>query len=370
MRGSVCALLALCLLAAPSARAETRVYTFPYDEPPQELTNTAYVVPPQASAAALTFAGDCTLGVEYAQRGAARSLPRVVAREGAAYPLREISPFFAQDDLTVVNLEGVLSDRSVSPADKTYRFLGPTALTEVLTLGGVECVGLANNHAMDYYRYGKDDTIAALNAAGIAYYDDETVTVLVKDGVRIGLTGTVFGPSEAQLAQVARQGEALRALGCAYWIHTIHMGTEYAKTLHSSQIKMTSALSALGVDLVVGAHPHIVQGAALSGDTPVVYSLGNFCFGGNFNPPDHDACLLRVELTFADGQLTGRALRLYPISVSGHDAYNDYQPRRLSGNDAERVLDKMRAMSDVQIGPYDELGGALIALPDTPRSDQ
>ena len=363
MRNAACALLALGLLLALPARADTRLYTFPYDEPPQALLDGAYVVPPAQSAVTLTFAGDCTLGTEVADRKLHAGFTRTVQREGADYPFRELRTFFAQDDATVANLEGVLSDRSLTPAIKSYRFIGPTAFTEVLTAGSIECAGLANNHALDFHRMGREDTMAALDAAGIAYFDGDTVAVLEKDGVRVGFTGTVFGPGDAQLEQTARQGEALRALGCAYWIHTIHMGREYGKAYHSSQLRMTERLAALGVDLVVGCHPHIVQGVSRVGDMPVVYSLGNCCFGGNLNPPDHDACLLRVELAFAHGEPIGRSLRLYPISVSGSDARNDYQPHLLSGEDAERVLDKMRRMSDVEIGPYTEETGALVALP-------
>ena len=356
-------LLALCLLASLPARADTRLYTFPYDEPPAELLETGFLIPPEEVTVSLTFAGDCTLGTEHAARGASGGFTQTVLREGMEYPFRELRAFFAEDDATIVNLEGVLSDRDLRPAIKKYRFIGPTAFVGVLTEGNIECVGMANNHALDFGSAGRDDTRAALGQAGIACFDDSYVAVLVKDGVRVGFTGTVFGPGDKQWARTARQSEVLRALGCAAWVHTVHMGTEYGKAYHASQPRMAEWLAAQGVNLVVGCHPHIVQGVTAVGDMPVAYSLGNCCFGGNANPPDHDACLLRAVLTFTDSALADTALRLYPISVSGSAERNDYQPRRLSGEDAERVLEKMRAMSDLEIGAYTAEGGASVALP-------
>ena len=120
---------------------------------------------------------------------------------------------------------------------------------------------------------------------------------------------------------------------------------------------------ASGAGLVIGHHPHIVQGYEILEGKPVVYSLGNCVFGGNTNPRDHDALAVQAELSFEDGELTGLTLYFYPISVSGEESFNDYSPVLLSGEDAERVLRKMEQSTGNYPGPYTDGRGASITVP-------
>ena len=113
----------------------------------------------------ITFLGDCTLGGESPSRYRTIDFAARIAENGMAFPFRELVRLTADDDLTVANLEGVLSDRKLSKVKKKYNFIGPSAYTEVLTLGSVECVTLANNHSHDYGDPGYRDTKAALEAA-------------------------------------------------------------------------------------------------------------------------------------------------------------------------------------------------------------
>jgi poly-gamma-glutamate synthesis protein (capsule biosynthesis protein) len=187
---------------------------------------------------------------------------------------------------------------------------------------------------------------------------DESVTVLVKDGVRVGFTASGLRFDEdAYLAQVA----ALESVGCAAIVHVMHTGGEYADTLTAAQRSTARFVAEHGASLVVGHHPHVVQGVGVWGRPPVVYSLGNCVFGGNTDPSDYDACLLSATLSFADGALTGESLALWPISVSGSARSNDYQPRLLTGADAERVIAKMQETSTITLAPFEEAVGAAQA---------
>jgi poly-gamma-glutamate synthesis protein (capsule biosynthesis protein) len=97
----------------------------------------------------------------------------------------------------------------------------------------------------------------------------------------------------------------------------------------------------------------------------VVYSLGNCVFGGNSNPRDHDALLVRAELAFREGVLEGITLRLYPLSVSGEANRNNYSPVPLHGADAERVLRKMKESTGADPGPFSDEEGAVITATKT-----
>jgi len=352
MKRALAALAAL-LLFTGAAAAETRIYTFACDDPPAELLQTAMAVTEGETEVRLTFGGDCTLGGD---GSGARRFAKAIRANGPEYPFANLLTLFANDDLTLVNLEGVLSDRNLPRADKEFTFKGKPSYAAILTLGSVECVSLANNHALDYGAAGKRDTVTALETENVAYCDDTAVTVLEKDGVRVGFTASGLRfDRDAYLRQV----EALAAVGCTAIVHVMHMGVEYADALSAAQVSTARFLAEHGAALVVGHHPHVVQGLAVYGNTTVAYSLGNCVFGGNDDPRDYDACLLSATLRFTDGTLESQQVSLWPISVSGSAKSNDYQPVLLSGGDARRVLAKMQETSDFTLSPFTDGQGAL-----------
>ena len=336
--------------------AAATVYTFPYDEPPKALTDTVMAVVEGETDVRLTFGGDCTLGGEAS--GSAKRFARFIAAEGYAYPFANLRPLFAADDLTLVNLEGVLSERDLPRVRKQYNFKGATGYTAILTEGSVECVSLANNHALDYGAAGKRDTVAALTAAGLAFVDDTYVTVLEKDGVRVGFTGSGL---QLNRDRFLAQAKALRDLGCGALVHVMHTGVEYADAPTAGQIATARFLSENGVALVVGHHPHVAQGLATFGRTLVAYSLGNCVFGGNTDPRDYDAYVLGATLRFTDGIAERLDATAWPIRVSGAKRNNDYQPMLLTGKEAERVFRKILASSGANAAPITMGDGALQA---------
>lgn len=332
-------LLAVALILTASARADGEWRTVSADSEPEKQ---GYLVQEYTGTVTITFLGDCTLGGEERTRNSYRGFFRTIERNGYAWPFRNLIALTASDDLTVANLEGVLSDRDPEKVDKTYNFKGPTAYTEILKEGSVECVTLANNHSHDYGNDGYRDTVRALEAAGIAWFGAENMAIWRnEDGLAIGFLGVSGSLSGSRFKAYQKQMETLRALGCAAVITVMHTGTEYEYEPDGYQRQVVSRALSCGTDLIIGHHPHVVQGYEIRDGVPVVYSLGNCVFGGNTNPRDHDALAVQADLSFEDGELTDVALRFYPISVSGEKTYNDYSPVLLSGTDAERVLQKM-----------------------------
>ncbi len=346
--------LALSWLCLANAMSECWIYTFAYDQPPAELAVTAMAVQEGEAELRLTFAGDCTLGGEGAGE---RRFATVLADEGLAYPFLRLAALFQADDLTMVNLEGPLTDRAIPAGRKAFHFRGKPEYAGILSLGGVEAVGLANNHTLDYGNIGLQDTQTALAEQKIGWCGANDVLVLDRDGLRIGVTASGFSLDRALWC---KQVETLRALGCVVIVHWMHMGEEYAQTLTAGQRETARYLAENGATLVVGSHPHVAQGLERIGNTLVAYSLGNCVFGGNTDPPDYTACVLAVTLRFTDGAPESLQATLWPIRISGSEARNDFQPVLLQSEAAQQVLEHMQATSGFALAPFRDGSGAVL----------
>ena len=350
------------LLGSGSARASGTWLTFDADGVPEER---AWMVQEYTGTVRITFLGDCTLGGEEKARTLYRGFVRTIERNGCAWPFRNLAALTASDDLTVANLEGVLSDRTdLRKVEKTYNFIGSAAYTEILREGSVECVTLANNHSRDYGPDGYWDTVRALKDAGVAYFNTDSMAVWRNDeGLMIGFLGASVHMSGSRYQEHQRQAKLLRELGCAAVITVMHAGREYESEPGDYQRQIARRTVASGVNLVIGHHPHIVQGYEILNGTPVVYSLGNCVFGGNTNPRDHDALAVRADLSFEDGELSGMKLHFWPIAVSGEANFNDYSPVLLTGDDAERVLRKMEKSTGIYPDGFTAEQGAQVVVP-------
>ena len=127
----------------------------------------------------------------------------------------------------------------------------------------MELAGLSNNHTLDYGAEGYADTQAALADAGVAYFDADHVAVWAHDGVMIGFTGSAFSLSTGAQKNLRAQMDALREVGCQLIVHSMHAGTEYEREPTSQQKTVAAHAVDMGADLVVGHHPHVVQGYEL-----------------------------------------------------------------------------------------------------------
>ncbi len=351
----------LLLLPFSFAFASGSWIMFPDDRPPEDI---GFLVQEYTGTVNITFLGDCTLGGEEKTRTGAAGFVRRIAKEGNAWPFRNLLRLTAADDLTVANLEGVLSDRPLKKVRKKYNFIGSAAYADILREGSVECVTLANNHAHDYDTAGYQDTKAALDAAGIAYFGSDCLALWRnEEGLMIGFVGVSGSVSGNRAAVYRDRVQTLRDLGCAAVVTVMHAGTEYDPIPDAYQHQIVNQAVKAGCDLVVGHHPHIVQGFSVESGVPVAWSLGNCVFGGNTRPRDFDALALRAYLRFEEGILQEIDLRFFPLSISGDERVNDYSPVFLSGEDAARVLKKMEESTGFSIGAFDENDGARVSLP-------
>ena len=324
-------------------------------------TDSYFLISEYTGEVRITFLGDCTLGGPENRKNSALGFARRVAENGPDFPFRELRRLTGEDDLTVANLEGVLSDRALEKVPKEYNFIGPSAYTEILASGGIDCVTLANNHSHDYGPAGYADTKAALEGAGIAWFGTDAPAVWQnEEGLKIGFLGVSWSLTGNRYRQYAAQARMLRDIGCAAVITVMHAGTEYEYAAPDSyQRQIVRRAAACGSCLIIGHHPHVVQGVETVDGVPAVYSLGNCVFGGTTRAKDSDALLAQAVLTFREGELTDLALHFHPISITGDSRYNNYSPRFLTGDGAERVLEKMRKSTGTDPGAWDEREGAV-----------
>jgi len=297
---------------------------------------------PAAEPVTLTIsaAGDCTLGGDASLRSYA-AFARAYKNNGPDYFLKNVRDIFASDDLTIVNLEGPLTDEKRF-REKEFAFKGDPEYVKILTEGSVEAANLANNHAKDYYGAGLMDTASALKAAGVARFGWGNTEILTIKGVKVGLCG--FGVWYVSVKEMQKQIEELKGQ-CDLVVASIHGGEEGEGRALKVQRSYDRAAVRAGASLVLGHHPHVVGGIEKYQGATIVYSLGNFCFGGNLNPDDKDTFIFQQTFIIgADGPAASSEL-VIPCSISGSKSKNDYQPVPLTDDGAQRVLNRIEKLS-------------------------
>jgi len=326
----------------------------------------------------VSFAGDTTLGWDE-RRSPGNSFPEVFAQAERAgecpyeYFFANVRHIFEQDDIAFVNLEGPLTNRR-EHRDRTFIFRGPPEYAKILSKGGVTLAGLVNNHTLDFFQAGLLDTMQALEDEGIGFFADDFPYMEYINGVTIGFLG-YNGWNLSNMNRISRDIPALKERGADIVVVSFHWGTEYAYYPTQTQQTLGRHAIASGADLVIGHHPHVIQGIEVYRDRFIVYSLGNFCFGGNRNPPDHDTFIYR-HVFFFEQLETGEIVRredldqayIIPCSISSVRGRNNFQPTPLTGGDAMRLFSRMAEYSrDLGTqGPldiFDKLSGLILPIP-------
>ena len=295
----------------------------------------------------LSVVGDCTLGTDETF-DYDTSLNAYYENYGADYFLQNVKDIFSTDDLTIANFEGTLTD-SDEREDKTFAFKAPASYASILTGGSVEAVNTANNHSHDYGDQSFDDTLAALDDAGIVHFGyDETAVMNVK-GIKVGLVGIYELYDHLEREQQLKDNIAkVKADGAQLIVVIFHWGNETETVPDSNQTTLGRIAIDEGADLVCGHHPHVLQGIETYKGRNIVYSLGNFCFGGNSSPSDMDTMIYQQTFTIdADGVKKDNVTNIIPCSISSaaYDGYNNYQPTPAEGDEATRILGKINERS-------------------------
>ncbi len=311
------------------------------------------ITPPSIEASfTISAVGDCTLGYDK-NYGYGNSFMEKYDNTYPAYFFEKVKSIFENDDLTIANLEGPLTD-STAAATKQFAFRGDPSFSQILTEGSVEAVNLANNHTYDYGQEGVDDTKATLETANITAFGYDNVQVVTINDVQVGLVGVYeLSKGIGCKEDLIKNQKVAEDAGAEVIITSFHWGDESKPMPTDVQVELAHAAIDNGADLVIGHHPHVLQGIELYKDRYILYSLGNFSFGGNKNPSDKDTIIYQQTFTVKDGELLPNdSINIIPCSISSTSSHNNFQPMPLTGDEKTRVANKLQERSMTDILPY------------------
>lgn len=293
----------------------------------------------------ISVVGDCTLGTDETF-DYDTSLNAYYDSNGKDYFFQNVKSIFEADDLTIANFEGTLTD-SDTREDKTFAFKAPAEYAQILTSGSIEAVNTANNHSHDYGDQSYTDTLAALDNTGITHFGYDDTAVMDIKGVKVGLVGIYELNDHLGREQQLKDNIAkVKADGAELVIVIFHWGNETETVPDTNQMTLGRLAIDEGAELVCGHHPHVLQGIETYKGKNIVYSLGNFCFGGNSSPSDMDTMIFQQTFTItSDGVQADNVTNIIPCSISSADGYNNYQPTPATGDEATRIKAKIEERS-------------------------
>jgi poly-gamma-glutamate capsule biosynthesis protein CapA/YwtB (metallophosphatase superfamily) len=319
--------------------------------------------------ARLLFSGDVTLGFhheEYVDGLLDAGVPRQEALRWGVQPVAQVT---RAADVFIINLECPFTLRG-EKLPKNFNFRARPELVEALVHAGVDVASLANNHAMDWGVVGLEDTQATLQAAGIRHFGagatlararapllvevkGQTVALLgyfflgTRNIEPPGVIATATSPGVAghfsdvaELKAMLREDIQSARRRADHVIPFFHWGREGKREPEDYQVEVAHAAVEAGASAVIGSHPHLLQGVELYRGAPIAYSLGNFVFGGNWDPRDKRTAL--AELTLLPGKPA--LLRMLP-GVSDRYPASPVRAELTTGDEAEATLAHLRALS-------------------------
>lgn len=309
----------------------------------------------------LSFVGSCTLGMDE-NDGYDGSFGEYYDNYGAGYFFQNVKSIFEGDDLTVASLESTLT-LSDTRQDRDRALRADPSYADILTQGGIDATDVANDHIYDYGNEGYVDTLANLDNAGIGRFGFDNVlttqvsgtplpnaaiqsSMVEQDGISIGLVG-VWQDSEQDYESMALDSvNELQEQKAQIIVVMIHWSSEDPSIPDDGQISLAHSLINAGADLIIGIQPQAMQGIECYQGKYIVYSLGSF-LSGDTAPESMDTMIFQQTFTVANGEAQSDApFEIIPCSISTDATTNTYCPTPASGDDADRILDEIYALSD------------------------
>ncbi|MBQ9958652.1 MAG: CapA family protein [Clostridia bacterium] len=250
-----------------------------------------------ANSMKLTFLGDCLVSTY--KGGESKGTFNWYAKNyPATYFFEKVYDTLSADDYTIANCETVLTDRTLTPRDKgtgsrVFWFYGPSANAKIFTAGSVEVTGVVNNHMKDYGQAGYEDTLAALKKENLIIGDYNKPVYLEKNGIKAAIMFVNLW-SLGDANKIIADMKKLDA-DTDYKIIYFHGGVEGTNYPEQWKVNACRKLIDSGANFVIGMHPHVLQPIEEYHGGVIVYSLGNFLFGGN-TAPVKNTIIYQIEL--------------------------------------------------------------------------
>ena len=289
---------------------------------------------PEQSNVRLVFVGDIMLDRNVKERTRASKDP--------SYAFRELPVgWFDSFDYAVANLEGALTDKRRSP-EKSIDFQFDPSVVPVLKEQGIDAFSQANNHALDQGTLGYLDSTRRLREADFLVFghqvQDDAISLATTtvQGRRLAFLG--FNTTDNPLDRAAASTTiALAKQQADTVIVMMHWGTEYRDRPDASSIELAHWLIDQGVDIVIGGHPHWVQGISSYKDKPIVWSLGNFIFDQDWSAQTRQGLAVEIGI--------GQGITIKPIPLQ----INMSQPHIVEGEERTKRLEALVKISDQEL---------------------
>jgi poly-gamma-glutamate capsule biosynthesis protein CapA/YwtB (metallophosphatase superfamily) len=225
-----------------------------------------------------------------------------IDRNGVEFPWEYVKEYFKNDNLTIGNLETSITIAGTKWPDKQYNFRSDPKNLKAMKEAGIEVVSLANNHSLDYGYDGFLDTLnhldkAKINRVGGGKNKKEALEgiIIEENGINIGVLSFsrivpnvdwyatskrsgIVGAYDCHIKEVLERVTEMKDKADIL-VLSIHWGVELSNTPRNEEIEFAKKLIDAGVDIVMGHHPHVLQGIEIYNGKPIFYSLGNFIFG-------------------------------------------------------------------------------------------
>lgn len=280
----------------------------------------------------ISFVGDCLLASDYGRSGKG-TFNYAAAENDPEFFFSGVNQILATDNYTVANCENVFTDTDLPEVQKNhdpaYWYRGPASNAEIFTAGSVEIVSLANNHTYDYGQKGRNDTIEAVERAGLLWGNDDKPLILENNGIKIALYMCSMYSAHQSSKIINWLNEVIDTTD--YQIVYYHGGTERVYEPDEWRAEASRALVDAGADLVIGNHPHVIQPIEQYNGGIIVHSLGNFIFGGS-HITDNLTIIYRLSIGSVDGKIisvSGEAIPCYEYKGT----YSNWQPQLIEEGD-------------------------------------
>ncbi len=255
-------------------------------------------------------------------------------------PFEKTAEFLKSFDITFVNFESPLVEKCPITIEGMI-FCGDKRNIEGLVYSGIDIVNLANNHMGNFGKEGIDTTVKLLEEKEIAYTGLGEPSILEVNGKKFGFLGynevADAGPyvSGTDPSVIEREIKQLRDK-VDFLVVAFHWGVEYTSNPSDNQVKLAHLVIDSGADLIIGNHPHWVQGVEIYKDRFISYAHGNFIFDQMWSEETREGVI--GEYIFDDKGLIG--INYYPIIIENYN-----QPRFAVKKEAEKILTRMRDSS-------------------------
>ncbi len=291
--------------------------------------------------------------------------------------MQNVRKLFQEDDLTLLNFEGTLTDTKSVPKDKRsneFLFNISPEYVSVLPDNGVEAVSLDNNHVWDHGEEGLNDTKAALDGAGVIYSTPLNTGIFdYKGQIQVAMlswncldrygTGFKRDKYRQEYTESFLQYDTFEEAVCAeiekakavypLVIVSFHWGKEKLYAPTDNQIRLGRMAVDAGADLVIGHHSHRIQPIEFYNNKFICYSLGNFCFAGHNKPSDMTSIIFQIRFRVKDGVVSYKDFRIVPIRISSKKDVNNFIPWIFEdGYERDSVLMVLSSPDNTKNLPY------------------